>query len=145
VLKSAGIRCCEECFAALCYPDQTLLLENQLANSGLLELNKNGPPMRDKGMPGPLQTFEHHQEVLKEVLLFLFLSIFALEDFAIAKEKACEQKKQNSPAALKVCPRDCFVISTPRKYDVKSAARIRGPNSEVASNKKQLKTWLQIL
>jgi hypothetical protein len=29
-LKSAGIRCCEECFAALCDPDQTLLLENQL-------------------------------------------------------------------------------------------------------------------
>jgi|SRR5271165_4105353 len=31
-LKSGGIRFCEECFAALCDPDQTLLLENRLAN-----------------------------------------------------------------------------------------------------------------
>ena len=29
----------------------------------------------------------------KEILLFVFLSTFALEDFAIAKEKICEQRK----------------------------------------------------
>jgi hypothetical protein len=30
-LKSASISFCEECFAARCDPDQTLLLENRLA------------------------------------------------------------------------------------------------------------------
>src|SRR5262249_49948462 len=49
------------------------------------------------------------------------------------------KRKQNAPEVLKVCPRDCFVISTTRKYDGKSAIRIRRPNSEVTSNKKQLK------
>src|SRR5271169_3082221 len=31
--------------------------------------------------------------VMKEILLFVFLCTFALEDFAIAKEKLCEQRK----------------------------------------------------
>jgi hypothetical protein len=31
--------------------------------------------------------------LVKEILLFVFLSTFALGDFAIAKEKICEQRK----------------------------------------------------
>jgi len=37
----------------------------------------------------------------------------------------CQRASQNAPEVLKVCPRDCFVISTTRKYDGKSAIRIR--------------------
>ena len=40
--------------------------------------------MLDRGMP---------TRFMKEILLYVCLSTFALEDFAIAKEKICEQRK----------------------------------------------------
>ena len=40
------------------------------------------------------------------------------------------KRKQNAPEILKVCPRDCFVISTTRNATVNSRYGF-GPNSEV--------------
>ena len=40
------------------------------------------------------------------------------------------KRKQNAPEVLKVCPRDCFVISTTRNATANPRYRF-GPNSEV--------------
>jgi hypothetical protein len=46
-----------------------------------------------------------------------------------------QKESKISPEVLKVCPRNCFVISTTRKCDDKSAMRIQ-PNSEVPLKQK---------
>src|SRR6516162_10382370 len=55
------------------------------------------------------------------------------------------KRKQNAPQVLKVCPRDCFVISTTRNATANPRYRF-GPNSEVylktKNNRELMKKFL---
>ena len=47
------------------------------------------------------------------------------------------KRKKNAPEVLKVCPRDCFVISTPRNATTNPRYGIRA-NSEVTLKQKTI-------
>ena len=64
----------------------------------------------------------------------------------VVRENFClpnSKRKQNAPEVLKVCPRDCFVISTTRNATANPRYGF-GPSSEVTSNKKQSLTYEKV-